>query len=115
MIPVIGFAFQPSPAILNLNTMELEYLQRIEKNHEVFKNLSQSFNYAYINDILVIPEQRTNKSIRERTLIIKNLELECYGEYVLFFHFEVINDVIFADSLTLPEFKFLKDYCECVV
>ncbi len=109
---LIGFGFKPSIACLTIEEMELTWIHRMDKEHDIFQQLSSvdGFDYYFINDILVIPDPMpVAREKWNRKIGINGLEIECRGSFLVFFNFnEVKEGVIFADSLTLPQFEFLK-------
>lgn len=109
----IGFVYQPSIALFKIDTMELDWIHYKKENNNIFNQLSKvnnDFDYYYINNILVIPDPipcpRSNWS---KKIFIDNLEIECEGNFISFFHYEIHKNVIIADSLALPEYLFLKN------
>lgn len=109
----IGFSFKPSVALLNLESMELSWIQNIHKDHPIFQQLSSvdSFDYYFLKDVLVIPDPipvpRYNWN---KNVCIDTLEIECKGSFLAFFKFNKVNDdVLIAESLTLPQYEFLKN------
>lgn len=109
---VIGFDFKPSVACLTFEKMELTWIHRMDKEHNIFQQLSSvdGFDYSFINDILVISDPvPVAREKWNRKIGINDLELECRGNFLVFFNFnEVKKGVIFADSLKFPQFEFLK-------
>lgn len=108
----IGFGFKPSIACLTIEDMELTWIHKIDKGHDIFQQFSsvEGFDYYFINDILVIPDPVPSARVTwHRKIGINDLEIECRGSFLVFFNFnEVKEGIIFADSLTLPQFVFLK-------
>lgn len=109
---VIGFEYKPSVACLNIEKMMLTWIHRMDKEHDIFHQLSSvdNFDYNFINDILVIPDPLPIAREKwNRKIGINDLEIECRGNFLVFFNFnEVKEGFIFADSLKFPQFKFLK-------
>lgn len=109
---VIGFDFKPSVACLTIEDMELTWIHSIAKEHNIFRKFSSvdGFDYNFTNDILVIPDPvPVAREKWNRKVGINDLEIECRGNFLAFFNFnEVKEGIIFADSLTLPQFEFLK-------
>lgn len=108
----IGFAYKPSIGLLFIDEMRLTWLTKIEKEHDIFKQLSMlsEFDFYFIKDILVItdpvPVARENWN---RKIGIDDLEIECMGSWLAFFSFKELKEEIFlAESLTLPQYEFLK-------
>lgn len=109
----IGFAFKPSVAILTIDDMELTWLPKIEEEHAIFKQLKMTneFDFYFINDILVIPDPiPVARENWNRKIGINDLEIECGGSWLVFFSFkEIKEEILLADSLTLPQYEFLKN------
>ncbi|WP_010170785.1 hypothetical protein [Bacillus coahuilensis] len=109
---VIGFGFKPSVACLTIEKMELTWIHRMDKEHNIFQQLSSvyGFDYSFINDILVIPDPvPVAREKWNRKIGINDLKIECRGNFLVFLNFnEVKEGVIFANSLKLPQFEFLK-------
>lgn len=109
----IGFSYKPSIAYLSIENMELSWIQELDKEHAIFQQLSSvdAFDYYFIQDILVIPDPipvvRNNWN---RNINIIKLEIECNGSFLVFFKFNEVKDgIILANSLTLPQYEFLKN------
>ncbi|QTB26594.1 hypothetical protein [Lysinibacillus sphaericus] len=109
----IGFAFKPSVALLSIDDMQLTWLPKIEKEHAIFKQLSKvkEFEFYFINDILVIPDPiPVARENWNRKIGINDLEIECMGSWLVFLSFkELKEEFFFAESLTLPQYEFLKN------
>ena len=110
---LITFAFEPSIVFLEIENMELYWLNNISQNNKIFKRLTinDGFDYYFFNNILFIPDTipspRTNWS---KKILINNLEVDCKGKFLAFFHYNKYNEnIIFADSLRFPEYIFLKN------
>ena len=105
----IAFTYQPKIALLLLDNMQFDWVNT-EETDKVFKQISKvnNFDYYYINEILIIPDPipRINWS---KDILINNLEINCKGKFLAFFHYSNINNVTLADSLTFPEYIFLKN------
>lgn len=110
---LITFAFEPSIGFLEIENMELSWLNNISQNNKIFKRLNPNdgFDYYFFNNILIIPDPIPSPRLNwNKTISIKDkLEIDCKGKYISFFHFEKNDNIIFAKSLTLPEYIFLKD------
>lgn len=111
-ISIIGFDIKPSVAYLTIVDMKLSWIHRMDKEHDIFQRLSSvdGFDYYFTNDILVIPDPvPVAREQWNRKIGINRLKIECRGSFLIFFHFnEVSEGIILADSLTLPQFEFLK-------
>ena len=110
---IIGFAYQPSIALFKIDTMEFDWLHDKKENNKIFDHLSKvnnNFDYYYINNILIIPDPiPCPRSNWTKKIFIDNLEIECNGNFIYFLHYEINKNVILADSLTFPEYLFLKN------
>ncbi len=108
---LIAFAFEPSIGFLEIENMEISWLNNIDKNDEIFKRLNDGFDYYFFNNILIIPDPIPSPRLNwNKKISIKDkLEIDCNGQYISFFHFEKNDNILFAKSLTLPEYIFLKD------
>lgn len=108
----ITFAYKPSVAFLSIEDMKLTWLQEIEKGHFIFEQLAKGdgFDFYFINDILVIPDPiSVAREKWNRKIVINSLEIECFGSWVVFFNFKELNtEMFFADTLSLPQYEFLK-------
>lgn len=108
----IGFGFKPSVGFLTFDDMELIWLPKIEKEHAVFQQLEKvdRFDFYFINDILIIPDPiPIARENRNRKIDVDSLEIECNGNWLIFFSFkETKKEILFAESLTLPQYEFLK-------
>lgn len=110
---LIAFAFEPSIVFLELENMELYWLNNISQNNKIFKQLSKvnDFDYYYINEILIMPDPIPSPRLNwSKKILINNLEIDCKGKFLAFFHYNKYNEnIIFADSLRFPEYIFLKN------
>ncbi|MCZ0704200.1 hypothetical protein J2T56_002498 [Natronobacillus azotifigens] len=109
MNPIVVFSHKPSVGLLNIDTMELLWLQRVQEKHAIFSRIESGFDYYYLNDILIIPDPRKTIPCLEKAFYLGDLKVDCEGEYILFFNFKLIENIIFAESLSLPSYKFIKD------
>lgn len=117
MDSTIAFAYHPSIALLKIDTMEFDWITDTQENDKIFNQLSKvdDFDYYYINQILIIPDPiplpRLNWS---KKIIINNLEIECKGKFLAFCHYNNNDNIIFANSLTFPEYIFLKNNIDTI-
>ncbi|WP_332238489.1 hypothetical protein [Sporolactobacillus sp. KGMB 08714] len=111
-MPTIGFAFKPSAGCLILENMELVWQHQMDEKHKIFQQLSrvEAFDYYFLDDILVIPDPvPVAKEKWNRKIGISNLEIECEGNFLVFFNCRKVEEgFIYADSLSLPQFQFLR-------
>ena len=108
----IGFAYQPSIALLEIDTMEFDWIHDKKENNNIFDKLSKikNFDYYYMNNILIIPDPIPSPRLNwSKRVFIDNLEIECKGNFISFFHYEINKNFILADSLTFPEYLFVKN------
>ena len=78
MDSTIAFAYQPSIALLKIDTMEFDWITDAKENDKIFKQLSKVnyFDYYYINKILIIPDPIPSPRLNwSKKLIINNLEM----------------------------------------
>ena len=117
MDSMIAFAYQPSIALLKIDTMQFDWITDTKENDKIFKQLSEvdNFDYYYINKILIIPDPIPSPRLNwSKKIIIDNLEIDCTGKFLAFFHYNNTNDIILADSLTFPEYIFLKNNIDII-
>lgn len=117
MDSTIAFAYQPSIALLTIDNMSFNWITNTEENNKIFRQLSNvnSFDYYYINQILVIPDPIPSPRLNwSKKVLINNLEIECNGQFLAFFHYSNNENIIFANSLTFPEYIFLKNNIDII-
>ncbi|MFT8322388.1 MAG: hypothetical protein ABF649_15960 [Bacillus sp. (in: firmicutes)] len=111
----IVFSNKPHIAILWLNkhSPELIWSNYSERNSTVFTRLDamvkEGFDFYFINNILIIPDSIvTGENLFNFT--IDGMDIHTPGEFIIFFHISerLKNSGIVADSLTFPEFDYLK-------
>lgn len=109
----IGFGFKPSVVLLSIDDLKFTWLPRIEKKHAIFKQLEKvnGFDFYFINEILVIPDPiPVARENWNRKIGINDLEIECRGSWLIFCSFKEVKEEIFlAESLTLPQYEFIKN------
>ncbi|MGE7848179.1 hypothetical protein [Bacillus cereus] len=111
----IAFTNEPHIAILWLNehSPELIWNNYSERDSTVFTRLDEmvkeGFDFYFINNILIVPDPFIKRS-KLLDCTIEGLDIHALGEFIAFFHIaeRLENDVIVADSLTFPEFDYLK-------
>lgn len=117
MYSTIAFSHKPSIALLKIDTMELNWITDTKENDMVFNQLSKvdNFDYYYINEILIIPDPIPSPRLNwSKKIIVNTLEIECKGKFLYFFNYNNINNVILANSLTFPQFIFLKNNIDII-
>lgn len=112
----IAFFNRPHIAIiwLDVQNPKLVWNHYVERNADVFKKLDdmvkEGFDYYVINDVLIIPDPVSNSqqlNLVDR-VYIDGLHIKA-KTFIAFFHIVQKDEgIIFADSLTLPEFNYLK-------
>ena len=104
---MIVFANKPSVGVYNLEDDSIDWCHNVNDQHELFKMLqaTESFDYYFMNQILLI--SLPNCSGRYKCLI-GELEIDCYSNVLLMFHYEEIEGLIIATSLMLPEFEYIR-------
>lgn len=105
----IFFGANLSIGVLNVNDMELRRVESVNKNHEIFKRISVPFDWYFHDNIMIIPDSvpKPKKNWNENVNICGQ-EIECVGEFIYFFHFEIIENINFVSSLKLPEYIHIK-------
>ncbi|MGE7935101.1 hypothetical protein [Viridibacillus arvi] len=113
---MIGFSNNPHIAIMWLDAQnpELSWNHYVERNADVFTKIDEmvkeGFDYYFINDILIIPNSISNSTQLNLVegVYIEGLHIKV-NTFIAFFHIVQKDEgIIFADSLTLPEFNYLK-------
>ena len=96
--------------------MKLNRVNNVQKNNEVFEELNYfikstgGFDYYYINQILIIPDPIPSPRLNwYKKIYIDDLEVKCNGKYIIFFHYEDKENFVYVDSLSFPEYIFLKN------
>lgn len=112
----IAFFNRPHIAIiwLDVQNPKLIWNHYVERNADVFNKLDdmmkEGFDYYFINDVLIIPNPVSNSqqlNLVDR-VYIDGLHIQA-NTFIAFFHIvQKEEGIIFADSLTLPEFSYLK-------
>ncbi|MFB6648533.1 hypothetical protein [Bacillus toyonensis] len=111
----IAFNNKPHIAILWLNkhSPKLIWNNYSERDSTVFTRLDEmvkeGFDFYFINNILILPDPVIKRS-KLFDCTIDGLNIHALGEFIAFFHIaeRLENEVIVADSLTFPEFDYLK-------
>lgn len=115
---LIGFSYEPSVAVAYLDDehLRLKWIHKMDKNHDIFQRLSsvKEFDYCFINDILIIPDPvPVAREKWNRKIGISELKIECKGKFMVFFNCrEKKEGFVYADSLSLPQFEFLRSYIQ---
>ncbi|WP_071130173.1 hypothetical protein [Enterococcus timonensis] len=106
----IGFANNVSIGFLDVSTMELTRIDHVDENHFIFTRIQSSFDWFYQGDVMIIPDPvPTPRRNWNKIASVNGQEIECMGEFIVFFHFENIKGKLnFATSLSLPEFNHIK-------
>lgn len=112
----IAFFNRPHIAIiwLDVQNPKLIWNHYVERKADVFNKLDdmvkEGFDYYFINDVLIIPDPVSNSqqlNLVDR-VYIDGLHIQA-NTFIAFFHIvQKEEGIIFADSLTLPEFNYLK-------
>lgn len=110
-IDTIAFSNEPSIGVLYLNGLKPTFVrEKFNKKSLVFSRIKEmketGFNYAYMNDILVIEDTAKKRPIYE--CMVEDLALSTQGDFIAFFHAEIKNHIWLASSLTLPNMVYLK-------
>lgn len=117
-IDTIAFLNELSIGVLHLNGLKPTLMrEKFNKKSLVYSRLEKmketGFNYAYINDILVIEDTAKKRSIYE--CMVEDLPLSTQGDFIAFFHAEIKNHIWLASSLTLPNMVYLKRHLITIV
>lgn len=114
------FSNNISMVLLEIENMKLDWVNNVEKNNKIFDELKYEirstggFDYYYINQILIIPDPIPPSRLNcDKTIYIDDLELNCKGKYIAFFHYEDKENFVKVDSLSFPEYIFLKNKIFC--
>lgn len=105
----IAFLRNPSVGVLKLDTTP--YPTLVRENFTAFSRLNEmaveAFNYAYINNILVIADTADVRPVYD--LMLEDLPINTKGNFILFAHAERKNGIWLASSLKLPDWQYLKE------
>lgn len=110
----IGFAAHPTIGYLDVATMQLSWRNQVPDDDMVFQHLDQalaigSFDWYFHGDIMLIPDPLPVAHRHwDQNVMVGQQAIPCLGQFILAFHFEVVNQVNFASSLTIPEFQHLE-------
>lgn len=110
-IDTIAFLNELSIGVLYLNGLKPTFVrEKLNRKSLVYSRIEEmketGFNYAYINDILVIEDTAKKRPIFE--CMLEDLPLSTQGDFITFFHAEIENHIWLASSLTLPNMVYLK-------
>lgn len=117
-INTIAFLNEPLIGVLYLNSLKPTFVrEKFNKKSLVYSRIKEmketGFNYAYMNDILVIEDTAKKRPIYE--CMVEDLPLSTQGDFIAFFHAEVKNHIWLASSLTLPNMVYLKRHLITIV
>lgn len=110
-IDSIGFLHEPSIGILYLNDLKPTFVREKFTNKSLVYSRIQEmkytgFDYAHMNDILIIEDTAKKRPIFE--CMVEDLPLSTQGDFIAFFHAQIKNNIWIASSLTLPDAVYLK-------
>ncbi|WP_243765864.1 hypothetical protein [Listeria monocytogenes] len=117
-IDSIAFLHEPSIGVLYLNGLKPTFVrEKFNKKSFVYSRIEEmketGFNYAYMNDILVIEDTAKKRPIYE--CMVEDLPLSTQGDFIAFFHAEIKNHIWLASGLTLPNMVYLKRHLITIV
>jgi hypothetical protein len=107
----IGFLREPHVAIVKLDegVSEITWSNRTKRNSVIFTALKESFDYYFIDDILIVPDPTTYKKSNFHECLIDGIHFQVSGSFIAFFNILKRTDkVIIGGSLTLQQYCFLK-------
>lgn len=104
------FGSNLSIGVLNVVSMEMERIDNVTKEHRIFNRIVAPFDWYFHDEIMIIPDVRpTPKKNWNKVVNVCEQEIECIGECIYFFHFEIVeNKFNYVTSLTLPEFDHIR-------
>lgn len=110
-IDTIAFLHEPSIGILYLNNSKpMLVREQFTKESLVYSRIEEmketGFDYAYMNDFLVIEDTAKKRPIYE--CMVGDLLLSTQGDFIAFFHAEIKNHIWLASGLTLPNMVYLE-------
>lgn|SRR5574337_388664 len=110
-IDTIAFLHEPSIGVLYLNNSKpILVREQFTKESLVYSRIEEmketGFDYAYMNDFLVIEDTAKKRPIYE--CMVGDLLLSTQGDFIAFFHAEIKNHIWLASSLTLPNMVYLE-------
>lgn len=117
MINLSNIVFQTKPTIgyFDVSEDQLYWKSKVLDDDMIFQHFEQStesdgFTFYYHENILMIPDPKPSPHVHwdNEISLCGNQKIDCPGTFIACFHFEIINDVIVASSLTIAEFEHLK-------
>lgn len=113
MNDTLVFGRNISVGFLDVATMKMTRLENINDSHYIFKRLQMPFDFFYHGKILIIPDPiAVARPNWNKIVNVCNQEIECRGKFICFFHFEEKGAINYVTSLTLPEYKHIKNGLE---
>lgn len=111
----IAFANKFSIGLLDLTTEKLIRLSDVNRDHEIFNRIQIPFDWFYQDEIMIIPDSVPTARINwSKDIYVNGQKIDCVGEFILFCHFDKIESMNFATSLSLPEFETIKNGIEII-
>lgn len=110
MEKTVMFLRNISIGLLEISTSKFSRLENVGKEHAIFEKIKPPFDWYFYDNILVIPDPvPIAREKWYKKVGINDFGIECRGSFLVFFNFIEVNDgIVLADSLTLPQFEFLK-------
>lgn len=110
-IDTIAFLNELSIGVLYLNRLKPTFVrENFNKKSFVYSRIEEmkktGFNFAYINDILVIEDTVKKRPIYE--CMLEDLPLSTQGDFIAFFHAEIKNHIWLASSLMFSDTVYLR-------
>ena len=108
----IAFFRNPSVGVLRLDEPTPTLVREsFTADSTLFSRLNEmaveAFNYAYINNILVIADTADVRPVYD--LMLEDLPINTKGDFILFAKAERKNGIWLASSLTLRDWQYLKE------
>lgn len=108
----IAFFRNPSVGVLRLDEPTPTLVREsLTAENPLFSRINEmaieGFNYGYINNILIISDTAVVRPVYH--LMLEDLPMSTTGEFMLFAHIEIIQGFLFASSLTIPDWQYLKE------
>ena len=108
----ICFSSKSLIGVLYINDLKPKFIrEQFTKESPIYIRINEmsqfGFDYSYINNILVIEDNALNRI--NFNCMLGNLDLNTSGDFIAFFYMKKIDNMIFADSLTLPDICYLKN------
>lgn len=106
----ISFPNSFSIGLLDVEKMQLHRVNNVNIHYWIFKHIEGPYEWYYHNSIMIIPDPiPCSRKNWNNNIFVGSQEIECNGEFIAFFHFEIKEHKLnVASSLTLPEFEHVR-------